>query len=244
MTARHQVVADDLRRLIVAGEYAVGERLPPETRLAARYHVSTPTLRDALEVLRAEGLVAKFQGRGNFVCRPAVRLTYPVGTGTDALDVIVSAVERTATSELAAHLGGSPDDPITEYVCLSHRVDGPQALAHVHVPHAVSGGHALPTGSSAWGDDILDGLAVALAAGSSGVSSFDQVTARFPTGAEAQSLRITARTPVLAIHRTVMADDGRTVACVHVVLPGDRAEVAFTVGPVGATTADEKEATR
>lgn len=244
MTARHQVVADDLRRLITTGEYAVGERLPPETRLAARYHVSTPTLRDALDVLRAEGLVAKFQGRGNFVCRPAERLTYPGGGGTDALDIIVSAVERAATAELAAHLGGSPDDPITEYVCLSHREDGPQALAHVHVPYAVTSGRALPVGASPWGDDILDGLAVASMAGGSGVSSFDQVTARFPTGAEAQSLRITARTPVLAIHRTVTADDGRTVACVHVVLPGDRAEVTFAVVPLRTTRADAKELTR
>lgn len=244
MTARHQVVADDLRRLITTGEFAVGERLPPETRLAARYHVSTPTLRDALDVLRAEGLVAKFQGRGNFICRPVERLTYPGGAGTNALDIIVSAVERTATAELAAHLGGSPDEPITEYVCLSHRADGPQALAHVHVPHAASGGRALSAGSSPWGDDILHGVAAASAADGSGVSSFDQVTARFPTGAEAQSLRITARTPVLAIHRTVTAADGRALACVHVVLPGDRAEVAFTVGPIRSTPADTKEAAR
>ncbi|WP_328914638.1 MULTISPECIES: GntR family transcriptional regulator [unclassified Streptomyces] len=229
MTARHQLVAEDLRRRITTGEYEVGERLPPETRLASQYHVSTPTLRDALDLLRTEGLVAKFQGRGNFVCRPTARMTYPGGDETAALDVVVSATERTATGELAAHLGRLPDDPITEYVCLSHRDDGPQVLAHVHVPHAVSGGVVLPAGSSAWGDDILDGLAVMLAAGGSGVSSFDQVTARFATGAEAQSLRITARTPVLAIHRTVTADDGRTIACVHVVLPGDRAEVAFTV---------------
>ncbi|BBA99485.1 hypothetical protein RVR_6126 [Actinacidiphila reveromycinica] len=236
MTARHQVVADDLRRLIAAGEYAVGERLPPETRLATRYHVSTPTLRDALDVLRAEGLVAKFQGRGNFVCRPADRIAFP--RGMDALDIVVSVVERTASAELADHLGEPSDARITQYVCLTHTDDGPQVLAHVHVPHAVSGGRVIPSGTSPWGDDILRGLTHASARRSGEMSSFDQVTARFPTGAEVQSLRITARTPVLAIHRTVTVGGGRTIACVHVVLSGIRGEVAFTGVPVGRGTAD------
>ncbi|WP_335971604.1 GntR family transcriptional regulator [Streptomyces sp. CA2R106] len=242
MTARYQVVADDLRRLIAAGEYAVGDRLPPETRLAARYQVSTPTLRDALDVLQAEGLIAKFQGRGNFVCRPAERITYP--GGTEGLHVVVSVVERAASGELAAHLGGSAGDPITEYVCLSHREDGPQVLAHVHVPHAVSGGRVLPAGTSPWGDDILGGLMDVSAEGSSEVNSYDQVTARFPTGAEAQSLRITARTPVLAIHRTVTAGGGRTVACVHVVLPGIWGEAAFSGDSRGIAAADGKGVAR
>lgn len=70
MSARYEQVADDLRRLIVNRSFQVGARLPPETKLSAKYGVSTPTLRDALEVLRAEGLVAKFQGRGNFVSAP------------------------------------------------------------------------------------------------------------------------------------------------------------------------------
>lgn len=235
MSARHQVVADDLRRRISAGELEVGERLPPERQLAQRYRVSTPTLRDALDLLRSEGLVEKFQGRGNFVSRPAEPLTYPNGAGSGPLDVIVSVTERAATDELAGHLGTLPDAPITEYLCHSHRNDVPQVLTHIYIPRAVTAGAPLLAGSSAWGDDILAGLAVAETSDGTGVRSFDQVTARFPTGAEAQSLRISARTPVLAIHRTVMVDDHRTIACVHIVLPGDRAEVAFALG-AGATS--------
>ncbi|WP_329133946.1 GntR family transcriptional regulator [Streptomyces sp. NBC_01476] len=220
MTARHQQVADDLRRLIASGMHPAGERLPSESRLAARYHVSTPTLRDALELLRAEGLIEKFQGRGNYVRLPSDRLTYP-GSGGNDLHVQVSWADISASGELATRLRISPDTPITEYTCLSHRADSPQCVAHIYVPHTASRAHDSPVGVSPWGDDILT------AAVSAPLTSTDQVTARFPSAAEAQSLRIGARTPVLAVQRTVAADDGHIVAFSLLVLPGDRAEVAF-----------------
>ncbi|MYS22578.1 GntR family transcriptional regulator [Streptomyces sp. DvalAA-14] len=220
MTARHQQVADDLRRLIASGTLPVGERLAPETQLAAHYRVSTPTLRDALELLRAEGLIEKFQGRGNYVRRPPERLTYPRADGTEDLHVTVSSTDLAATEDLAARLRTRPNDAVTEYVCLSHGADSPQSLAHLYVPHAVARIQAPPIGASPWGDDILTAAGVLAAA------STDQVTARFPTAAEAQSLRIGARTPVLAVERTIAADDGQIVAYALLVLPGDRAEVA------------------
>lgn len=215
MTARHAEVADDLRRRITTGAYPVGARLPPETRLAAEYGVSTPTLRDALEVLRAEGLVAKFQGRGNFVSTPPDRLTYLAQV--KGFRTRVSSADVATTDTLARRLGTPPGTPLTEYVCLTTRDDAPYVLAHVHVPRTPT-----PlTSASPWGDDLL------AAAGVPVTSSTDQVTARFPTTAEAQSLRIGARTPVLAIKRTFTAADGRALGCALLVLPGDRAEVAL-----------------
>ncbi|MFD4747805.1 GntR family transcriptional regulator [Streptomyces rubiginosohelvolus] len=50
-----------------------GERLPSEAQPAARYTVSTPTLRSALALLQAEGLVEKVHGEGNFVRPPSSR---------------------------------------------------------------------------------------------------------------------------------------------------------------------------
>jgi GntR family transcriptional regulator len=112
MTARHQQVADDLRCRITAGTLAAGERPPPETRLAQCYRVSTPTLRDALELLRTEGLIEKFQGRGNFVRRPPQRLSYPAGE-TNGLHVTVSSAGIVATGELASRLHTQADTPLT-----------------------------------------------------------------------------------------------------------------------------------
>jgi GntR family transcriptional repressor for pyruvate dehydrogenase complex len=61
---------------IVAGQLAEGERLPSEAQLCEMFGVSRPVVREALQRLRADGLVLARQGSGTFVmARPAARLT-------------------------------------------------------------------------------------------------------------------------------------------------------------------------
>ncbi|MFF3986893.1 GntR family transcriptional regulator [Streptomyces sp. NPDC001797] len=62
MTARHEEIADELRRAIDREEYTVGSRLPSETELAAEYGVSRGTVRQAVAALTAEGLIGSRQG--------------------------------------------------------------------------------------------------------------------------------------------------------------------------------------
>ncbi|MYS88700.1 MULTISPECIES: GntR family transcriptional regulator [Streptomyces] len=62
MTARHEQIADELRRAIDREEYTVGSRLPAETELAAHYGVSRGTIRQAVAALTAEGLIGSRQG--------------------------------------------------------------------------------------------------------------------------------------------------------------------------------------
>lgn len=60
-------VAAEVRRLIAAGTWAPGERLPGTVALAAEFDVSQSTASRALAALRAEGLVYVISGRGYFV---------------------------------------------------------------------------------------------------------------------------------------------------------------------------------
>lgn len=65
-------IADALRRDIEDGTYEPGKRLPSETELLDRFReqlgtLSLPTLRQAISVLRSEGLVTSQQGIGTFV---------------------------------------------------------------------------------------------------------------------------------------------------------------------------------
>ncbi|MGW2048019.1 GntR family transcriptional regulator [Streptomyces sp. NPDC001858] len=62
MAARHEEIADELRRAIDREEYTVGALLPAETDLAARYGVSRGTVRQAVAALTAEGLIGSRQG--------------------------------------------------------------------------------------------------------------------------------------------------------------------------------------
>lgn len=69
---RAEAVAQRLRDAIGLGLIADGEQLPSETELAANLGVSTVTLREALAMLRHQGLVETRRGRtgGTFVGAP------------------------------------------------------------------------------------------------------------------------------------------------------------------------------
>lgn len=64
---KYHRVADALRTEIRTGELHPGQRLPAETTLVERFRVSLPTIRQALSVLRAEGLIESRHGVGTFV---------------------------------------------------------------------------------------------------------------------------------------------------------------------------------
>jgi DNA-binding FadR family transcriptional regulator len=63
----YEAVAHELLVLILSGHFAVGDRLPSERQLASRFGVSRPTVREALSVLEARGLVVTRKGSGTFV---------------------------------------------------------------------------------------------------------------------------------------------------------------------------------
>ena len=60
----YRQIADQLRGLILAGEWPLGGRLPAERDLAAQLGVSRPSVREALIALEVEGLVAVRMGSG------------------------------------------------------------------------------------------------------------------------------------------------------------------------------------
>lgn len=67
-------IADGLRSAILSGELEAGARMPSEQELINRHRVARGTVRDAMDLLRAEGLVRTEHGRGSFVRdRPPVR---------------------------------------------------------------------------------------------------------------------------------------------------------------------------
>ena len=72
-----QQIADELRQLIIVGELDEGDSLGHEPDLIERFGVSRPSLREALRILEAEGLITVVRGvqGGVVVHRPDKRLT-------------------------------------------------------------------------------------------------------------------------------------------------------------------------
>ncbi|SDG81167.1 FadR/GntR family transcriptional regulator [Microbacterium pygmaeum] len=59
-----QQVEEALRKAVLSGQLAAGERLPAETELARQFNVSRPTIREALSALESQGLIFKVPGAG------------------------------------------------------------------------------------------------------------------------------------------------------------------------------------
>jgi DNA-binding GntR family transcriptional regulator len=86
-------IADDLRSAIHRGDIAPGSQLPSTSDLSTQYGVARMTVRNALRLLRDEGLVVARQGSGVFV-----RSTYsPDGdTGAASVGTVVERIDAIA----------------------------------------------------------------------------------------------------------------------------------------------------
>ena len=64
---RAQIAYDHLQRAIASGLWRAGEQLPTERRLAESLGLARNTVRRALDMLEAEGKIARGVGRGTFL---------------------------------------------------------------------------------------------------------------------------------------------------------------------------------
>lgn len=62
-----EVVTERLLERIVSGEFGEGSALPPEAELATQCGASRLTVREAVKVLAAQGVLRPVQGRGTYV---------------------------------------------------------------------------------------------------------------------------------------------------------------------------------
>lgn len=139
----HHQVYLDLRAALEAGEWAPGDRLPPERELARRYGCSLITVRRAMSELVREQRLERTRGRGTFVLHPRVELDFGgnrsftsemQSRGLDPETRLVAARPESAGESVAAALEldlGSP----TLYLERLRLADGePLLLEQVHLP--------------------------------------------------------------------------------------------------------------
>lgn len=65
----YRQIAEQLRQLMVSGEFALGSRLPAERDLALQLGVSRPSVREALIALEVQGMIEVRTGSGIYVRR-------------------------------------------------------------------------------------------------------------------------------------------------------------------------------
>jgi len=92
-------IASALATRIRSGQIPAGTRLPSEPELARSLGVSRNTVREAIGVLREQGLAASKQGIGTFALDPSGDSHFPVDVGIEQL---------TSTTEMIARAGHKP----------------------------------------------------------------------------------------------------------------------------------------
>lgn len=65
--SRYAVLAREMRECVISGIWPTGSAIPAESELAQAFGVALGTIRQALAVLVAEGMLERVHGRGTFV---------------------------------------------------------------------------------------------------------------------------------------------------------------------------------
>ncbi|WP_256103729.1 GntR family transcriptional regulator [Streptomyces sp. ODS05-4] len=256
MAKQYERIADQLRQHIRTGELAPGQRLPAETALAKEYKTSLPTLREALGLLRTEGLIDKQHGIGNFVRKPrklvrrdnsrhqwekdrarqseAERIgtgATEQDTGATFSDLQFSAVYTvvSATEDLASQFGVPVGTRLLERVFrTNHRdEDSPFNIARSYLPYdIVSANPALLDPDN---EPWPGGTQNQLHTLGIEVDRIvERISARPPTVEESEELGLRGGVSVVVLRKTSVDTDGRVVEVSDVTMPGDRTELIFT----------------
>lgn len=141
-----QQVLDDLERRIASGD--IVDRFPTDKELTAHYGVSRHTVREAVQRLRARGIIDRHRGRGSFLNE--AMLTQPLG-GLYSLFRAVEEAGLEQRSEVlflgidhdeqaAARLGLPPRAELVRLARVRYAGDEPLAVDETWLPADIGRG--------------------------------------------------------------------------------------------------------
>jgi GntR family transcriptional regulator len=230
-------IADHLRDAISSGRLREGDQLPSEAQMMGHYGITRMTARQALGVLKGEGLVVAEHGRGVFVrTRPMVRRL-----GSDRFArrhrargkaAFLAEVESTGGTPTVDQLEVGEERPPAE---IAHRlglngrgrvvvrrrrylIDGyPVELATSYVPAAIAAGTTIAEADTGPG-----GIYARLEELGYRLHHFDEeIRSRMPLPDEIRRLSLASGVPVFHLVRTAYDVDGQAVEVCDTVMSAD-----------------------
>ncbi len=228
----HRQLEAGLRELIRTGEVEAGARLPGEHELAAHLGLSRHTIRHALGVLAAEGLVQRNRGRGGGTLVRSSAEREPIterslasfyafawevqARGGDQRSFVLEQAPISASSELAERLSVEPGHPLERIVRLRTADGEPLVLETSYLPAAFSVGldqQTLERGSIYDALERLHQIRVISAR-----ETIRPITLERPV---ARLLGVRSGSPAFAIDRRTLAESG-PIEWQESVVRGDR----------------------
>lgn len=238
-------VADDLRRRIKAGEWAVGEKLPSRAQLAEHYDTGRNVLQRAMERLIIEGVLEGRAGSGTYVRQPRermrmVRSRHRERRGGSPFRVDMkeqgaagsweshSQARVPAPENIAQRLAIRPGD-LTVHTRYEFLADGlPVQLSQSWEPMGITDGTpvVLPEMGPLAGAGVVERMRTI------GVIIETAVEVPRPARAtqeQANLLGVSVGDMVMEIERTYYDTEGRPVETADIIVPDVRWEVAYEI---------------
>ena len=230
---RYVQVADVLRQRVARGQWPQGHRLPSLEELGTEFGVARVTMRQAVELLAREGLLAPQQGRGTFVSgRPANGRWISVVTTLEELarmyrdtdPQVLNIDESTAAPALQAGEG----TPAERYVFMRrvHSREGePYCVINIHLDERI-----FRRAPRRFRDETVIPLLIAMKDVS--IAHAHQVLTIGAADLEvAQLLGIPARSPVAEVRRVFRDDSGCVIYLGEVTYRGDAIHLEMNLKP-------------
>lgn len=208
-------VANTLRDEVVSGIHPVGSQLPSEDDLCKRFSVSRYTVREALRLLRDDGLVASRQGAGTVVIPPrasdsdiqqVMSINDLVAFGTDTRFAIESIKTVIIDEKLAARTGLAQGEEWLEVRGYRHAEDAelPLCWADYYINRAFAAVGRLVQRHIGPIFSLIEDMF-----GQTIVEVDQQISATLVSGALATNLKVKAGSPALEVRRIYKTADGK-----------------------------------
>lgn len=218
-------VASALRADIEEGRWKVGERMPTEIELAARFDVSRNTVRQALDVLHSRNLVRRQQGSGTYVAPHG--LSHAIGELKSLSEVMRERGLRPGTQAIT--VVADPDPPVDA-------VEHLQSSSTWRISRLRTADGRPFCNMESWvADDIgrrltaermtVEGSLYRIFQEDFGVllsEATEVIRAEAATAEEAAALTVRRGSPLIVIYRWVSDNRGRPVEYARAAAPGDR----------------------
>ena len=249
----YRQIAEDLREQIESGRLEPGHQLLTEIELRERYGASRNTVRDAIKLLTALGLVETRPGQGTFVPKKIDPFIYtlsgePAGAGpTEGASYLSKVTERdrkSSTSPLQVEIQEASDDVSsglgitkgTEVISRHERhfIDGtPWSMQTSYYPmeFADRGAERLRSARNI-AEGTVKYLAEALRIRQVGYRDWITVRAPNPTEEDFFKLPPDGRIAMYEIFRTAFDGNGVPMRLTVTVYPTDRNQFILNVGKV------------
>jgi GntR family transcriptional regulator len=208
----HYQLRELLRDEIVAGRWAVNERLPSERELCEAFDLSRTTIREAIDALVNEGLLRREKGRGTFVAEPKMveSILWSSPFSGSMAEQGISIKTRVLRLEVvippyvvAQELRLASDEPVIVLDRVRSAFNEPILVSTAYVPHKLC-----PTLVN---DDLVHNSLYQLLGEKYGLTIAQAkryMEAIAANEFEAELLNIEPGTPLMLIESTVYMEDG------------------------------------